>query len=91
MPADAAEPYVASRGDYGQGYASGLVELVEQWNCALGCIVPTEADKAEHGPGGCCELLARLFTGDPLPEFDPQPDRLVCTVRTPANSTEETR
>lgn len=76
------EPYTAGRGDYGCHYASGVVELVEKHNCSKGCTVPDPKDVAEFGPGGTCGLLALLFTGDPIPEFEALPTHVVCHART---------
>ncbi len=72
--------YVYGRGDYGTEYAHNLIEKIEQWNCSRGACVHsgTEADRAESGPGGTCHLLASVFFGQPVPEFDPQRERIVC-------------
>lgn len=77
------EPFVAQRGAYGWHYAGDAVEHVERHNCSKGCAVPNPNDVAEHGPGGCCDLLASLFTGDPISEFEGTPTHVVCHVRQP--------
>lgn len=75
------EPFVASRGMYGWNYADAAVRHVEEHNCSKGCAVPTAAHIAEFGPGGTCGLLALLFTGDPIPEFEGTDTHVVCHAR----------
>lgn len=58
------EGYLPRRGDYNTEYAGQLVELIERNRCARGqgCVnAGTEADIAEHGPGGVCPHLAEVL------------------------------
>jgi hypothetical protein len=77
------EGFVAGRGMYGWHYAGDAVAHVERHNCAKGCAVPDPRDVAEHGPGGCCGLLAALFTQEPIPEFEGTDAHVVCHARQP--------
>lgn len=78
---------VYGRGAYGMHYADQLVELVESWNCSLGCQkAGDESVVSEFGPGGTCDLLASLFVGQPVPEFDPRPAGIHCEARIPLDA-----
>jgi hypothetical protein len=82
IPLEPGEPWKPGRGDYGCEYAGNLIEIVEQHNCVKGCTkAGTPEQVAEHGPGGVCDVLVRIFTEEPVPELDPRPDGPVCTVR----------
>lgn len=74
-------PFVAGRGAYGWHYADDAVQHVEEHNCSKGCNVPDDADVGEFGPGGSCGLLALLYTGDPIPEFEGTDTHVVCHAR----------
>ena len=80
------EAYVYGRGDYGCECAIDLVEHVERANCSWGCTRSgTAEERAVLGPGGNCDLLARLGMGtEPMPEFDPLSNGLHCEARTSA-------
>jgi hypothetical protein len=85
MTAPTWEPFVADRGMYeGWNYADAAVRHVEKYNCSKGCTVPTKKDIAEFGPGGCCPLLASLYTRDPVPEFEGTDTHVVCHARVPS-------
>ena len=77
--------HVFSRGDYGAEYASDVIEIIERFNCAKGCARAGSADViAEVGSaGGSCDILARIWLQDPVPEIDPRDDGPVCKVRVP--------
>lgn len=75
--------WIPGRGDYGTEYAGDLVEIVERLNCSKGCTRSgTAADReAFGGPGGHCEILARIDGRAEIPELDPRPDGPHCRVR----------
>lgn len=66
-------------------YASDAMDHVEERNCALGCKrgLADPAAFAEFGPGGTCDILARVCIGDdePIPELDDDGETVTCLVR----------
>lgn len=73
--------WVYGRGDYGTEYASDLEDLVAKDNCSRCAIaVHHEADGFYECPKG---LTMRLYSGDPIPEWDPQPTGIVCDALEP--------
>lgn len=79
------EGHVFGRGDYGCEYASDVIEIIEGMNCAQGCARAggPEAIAAMGSAGGSCDILARIWSQDPVPEIDPRDDGPVCKVRVP--------
>lgn len=76
--------WVPSRGDYGAYDATELIDRVEAGNCTKGCLKSgTAADRREFGPGGNCDVLAMLFSGEAVPQLDPTPRYPTCRVREP--------
>jgi hypothetical protein len=75
------DPFVPGRGVYGWNYADDAVAHVEEHNCAKGCNVPNQEDIAEFGPGGACVLLAALYAGEPIPEFEGTHTHVICHAR----------
>lgn len=54
--------WLPGRGNYGQHYASDLVELVEARNCVRGCAHSgSERDRQNIGPSGICEITALML------------------------------
>lgn len=77
------EGWMPGRGDYGSEYSGDLIQIIERHNCLKGCTKSgTEAEREEFGPGGTCNILARVSLGqDAVPELDPRPDGPHCTAR----------
>lgn len=83
------KPFVSAR-DGRWHYSFEAVDHVEEVNCSRGCrwgAVPGSPEDEEFGPGGTCEVLARVSLGDgqPIPELDDRGDEVVCLVREPAS------
>ncbi len=66
-------------------YASGALDHVEERNCSLGCRRGMADPGAffEFGPGGTCDILARIFLKEQIPELDDDGYNVTCTVREP--------
>jgi hypothetical protein len=77
--------WLPRRGDYNAHYADKLIPLVEATSCGLGCVRSgTDKARAEFGPGGDCDVLARMTTPERVTEIEPRPDGPVCNARQPA-------
>lgn len=64
-------------------YADQTVEAIERWNCAKGHGCTHGAEKGstewhEFGPGGVCNLLARIFMQEEIEEMDDDGRRVTC-------------
>jgi hypothetical protein len=79
------EGHVFGRGDYGSEYAADVIEIIERANCAKGCARAggPEAIASVGAPGGSCDILARIWDQQPVPEIDPRDDGPVCNARVP--------
>ena len=84
--------YLARRGDYGVSLNTiDLIPLVESVSCSLGCArAGTDAQIAEFGPGGTCDLLARMCAPEEVAEFTAREDGIHCTARVPRTIPERT-
>ncbi len=73
--------FVSTRGRY--EYATLAIEDVEEFNCRFGC--RRAVDVPGTGPGGACDVLARMCLGggEIVPEIDDDGERLTCLVREP--------
>jgi hypothetical protein len=79
---ESGEPWTPGRGDYGTEYAGDLIEIIEAHNCVKGCTrTGTPREIEDYGPGGTCEILARVSIPDAVPELDPRPEGPHCTAR----------
>lgn len=78
--------YVTSR-DNRFWYASDVVAHLEERCCSLGCRYGalTAVERAASGPGGSCDVLARVSQGDGdvIPEVDDNGKNLTCLRRVP--------
>jgi len=75
-----------TRGDYGSDHSSDLIEVIEAHNCVHGCLKSGSAAKRkEFGPGGNCEILARIAfwqsDDEPIREIDPRLSGPHCNAR----------
>lgn len=64
-------------------YASDTVEHIERHNCRRGCVHGAERGSEEWlsvGPGGSCDVLARVFLEDEVPELNDNGAVVTCTA-----------
>lgn len=76
------KPWTPGRGDYGTEYAGDLIAIIEAHNCVKGCTrAGTPREIEDYGPGGTCEILARVSIPDAVPELDPRAEGPHCSAR----------
>lgn len=66
-------------------HVGDTIAHVEEHNCSLGCRqgARNAAERRELGPGGSCDVLARLAFTDPVTELDDDGRVLTCKARQP--------
>jgi hypothetical protein len=68
-------------------HASDAVVWIESWNCSAGCRrgAESELELEEFGPGGTCDILARVAVGDgePVPELRDEGNVVICLAWEP--------
>lgn len=80
-----------SRRDGRFNHSFEAIDHVEDTSCSLSCwrgAEPGSPEAVEFGPGGTCDVLARVAIGDgePIPELDDRGDEVVCLVRLPLSA-----
>lgn len=64
-------------------YASQTVEHIERYNCVHRCVhgaEPGSENWLSLGPGGSCDVLARVFTEPAVPELNDNGAVVMCTA-----------
>jgi hypothetical protein len=84
------EPFIVGR-ESRLYYASDCIEHIEEHNCAKGCRLGLANPEAfaDYGPGGSCDILARVMLEEPIPEIIDDGLILHCTARQPLDLEEE--